>query len=64
MNLPVTVVLAGASLALAVFCGVIGARPSRPHRAPRLAPWRLLMLLAFAVMVAALVHVVTLVRGA
>ncbi|HXU99734.1 MAG TPA: hypothetical protein VG166_04485 [Caulobacteraceae bacterium] len=63
MNLTVTLILAGVSLALAVLCGVIGARPSRPLSAPRLAPWRFLMLLAFAVMVAALVHVVTLVRG-
>jgi hypothetical protein len=63
MTLTFTLVLAGVSAALAVLCGVIGARPSRPLSPPRLAPWRFLMLLAFAVMVAALVHVVTLVKG-
>jgi hypothetical protein len=39
------------------------ARPAKPLAAPRLTPWRLLMMFSFAVMVAALVHVVGLVRG-
>lgn len=63
MNLVVTSVLAAVSLGLAIVFGVIGARPSRPLSRPRLVPWRFLMLLAFALMVAALVHVVGLARG-
>ena len=59
-----SLVLAGVSLGLAALFGAIGARPSRPLSRPRLIPWRFLMLLAFALMVAALVHVVGLVRGA
>ncbi|HEY7852018.1 MAG TPA: hypothetical protein VIB82_03530 [Caulobacteraceae bacterium] len=64
MTLAVSLALAGVSLGLAVLFGVVGARPSRPLARPRLVPWRFLMLLAFALMVAALVHVVGLVRGA
>ena len=63
MNLAVTLVLAAVSLGVAILCGVLGARPARPNAGPRLIPWRFMMLLAFALMVAALVHVVSLVRG-
>ena len=63
MNLVVTSLLAAASLGLALLFGAIGARPSQPLARPRLVPWRFLMLLAFALMVAALVHVVGLLRG-
>jgi hypothetical protein len=62
MTLPVTAVLAGVLLALALLCGWRGAQASRPLAAPRLIPWRFLMLLAFTGMIAMLVHVVTLVR--
>jgi drug/metabolite transporter (DMT)-like permease len=62
MTLPVTAVLAGLCLALTVLFGWLGARPPRPHRGPRLVPWRFLMLLAFTGMVALLVHVVALLR--
>ena len=63
MNLVVTSVLAAVSLGLAIVFGVIGARPSRPLARPRLVPWRFLMMLAFALMVAALVHVVSLLKA-
>jgi hypothetical protein len=62
MTLPVTAVLAAFCLLLAVLFGWLGARPARPHRAPRLVPWRFLMLLAFTGMIALLVHVVALLR--
>jgi hypothetical protein len=40
----------------------MGARPAKALQPPRLTPWRLLMMVAFAVMVAALGHAVTLLR--
>jgi hypothetical protein len=60
MNIPVTASLAAVFLALTVFCGWRGARGARPVAAPRLIPWRFLMLLTFTGMVAMLVHLVTL----
>ena len=62
MTLPVTASLAALFLGLTVFTGWRGARAARPLTAPRLAPWRFLMLLAFTGMVAMLVHLVTLIR--
>jgi hypothetical protein len=59
----VTVTLAVLTLGLTVVFGVLGARPARPLSGPRLIPWRFMMLVAFALMVAALVHVSSLVRG-
>jgi len=63
MTLTVTAFLAGLCLTLTVLFGWLGARPSRPLAAPRLAPWRLLMLIAFTGLVAMLVHIVTLLRN-
>jgi hypothetical protein len=62
VNLIATAILAAAALAMAAACGWIGARPARPFGAPRLIPWRLLMLVAFALAVAALVHAVALLK--
>ena len=62
MTIPVTAALAAAFMALTVFCGWRGARASRPLAAPRLIPWRFLMLLAFTGVIALLVHIVSLVR--
>lgn len=62
MNLTATAILAAAALALAVACGWMGARPAKALQPPRLTPWRLLMMVAFAVMVAALGHAVTLLK--
>jgi len=61
MGLALTLTLAGAALALTGLFGWLGARPAKPLSHPRLVPWRFLMLLAFAGVVAMLVHVVTLV---
>jgi type III secretory pathway component EscS len=63
MTLPVTLALAAVALCLTVLFGWQGARPAKPMASPRLTPWRLMMLMSFAVMVAALVHVVGLLRG-
>ncbi|HEY1449022.1 MAG TPA: hypothetical protein VGF33_10840 [Caulobacteraceae bacterium] len=62
MNLTATLILVGAALASGVACGWLGARPAKPFGAPRLIPWRLLMLVAFALALAALVHAVALLK--
>ncbi len=64
MDLPVTLGLAGVALGLTVLFGALGARPARPLAAPRLMPWRFMMLLAFLGVVAMLVHAVALLRAA
>lgn len=58
MSLTVTLVLAGLSMLAAGVCGWLGARPAKPLAPPRLAPWRLLMLVFFAIGVTALGHLV------
>jgi hypothetical protein len=63
VSLAWTAVLAGIAAAIAVFSGWMGARPARALSAPRLVPWRLVMLLAFAVAVIALGHAVSLIKG-
>jgi hypothetical protein len=63
MNMQATAILAGLALAATVLFGWLGARPARPLARPRMAPWRVLMLLAFTLMIALLVHVVGLLRG-
>jgi hypothetical protein len=60
MDLPVTAALAAAFLAAALACGWLGARPPDPHRGPRLAPWRFLMMLAAAGTLLMSVHLVNL----
>ena len=45
MELPMTAALTGFCLAAAVFCGWRGAQPPNPMKGPRMAPWRVLMLL-------------------
>ncbi|HSZ50302.1 MAG TPA: hypothetical protein VK801_01915 [Caulobacteraceae bacterium] len=62
MALVPTAVLAACALALTVLFGWLGARPANPRRGPRLVPWRFLMLLAFLLMVLALVHLAALLR--
>jgi hypothetical protein len=64
MNLPVTLVVAGAALALTLLFGALGARPVKPLAAPRLVPWRFMMMLAFLGVVVMLVHAVALLRAA
>ena len=54
--------LAGSAVLATGVCGWLGARPAKPFAPPRLVPWRFLMLLSFTVLIAALVHMVALVR--
>ncbi|MGA2951553.1 MAG: hypothetical protein ABSD80_04880 [Caulobacteraceae bacterium] len=63
MSVETTLVVAALAAIAAGVCGWLGARPAIPGRPPRLAPWRLLMLIAFAVMVTALGHLVAIWRG-
>ena len=60
MNLTVTLGLIGAALALTVFAGWRGARPSQPHLGVRMAPWRLIMILGGAVVFLLIVHLAAL----
>ena len=63
MSLEATLAVAGLAALAAAVCGWMGARPADPSRPPRLAPWRLLMLIAFAVVVTALGHLVAIWKG-
>ena len=56
MSLPLTLTLIAAVLALAVFAGWRGARPSQPHRGVRMMPWRFIMVLSAAALVVLIVH--------
>jgi len=60
MDMPVTLGLAAGFLALAAFCGWMGARPPNLIKGPRLIPYRLIMLLAAAGAILMLTHVVNL----
>ena len=59
LNLGVALALA----ALAAFAGWRGARPPDPRRGPRLAPWRLLMLLFATGSLFAAGHLVALLKA-
>lgn len=48
MDLTVTIATCAGLLTLAVTAGWMGARPPNPHRGPRMVPWRFIMLLAAA----------------
>jgi hypothetical protein len=60
MDFPMTLALGAAFLATALASGWLGARPPNPHRGPRLVPWRFLMVLAAAGLLAMIVHLVNL----
>ena len=60
MGVALTESLAAAMLVATVLCGWLGARPVKLMAAPRLVPYRILMLFTFAFMVALLTHLVTL----
>jgi len=64
VSLWVTAILAGVAVLACVVCGWLGARPAQPLGPPRLVPWRLMMLIFFALAVAAIGHIVALVKGA
>lgn len=55
-----TLILAAVLLAIAVFSGWRGARKPDPNRGPRLIPWRMIMVLAAAVLLYLVVHMVNL----
>lgn len=60
MDLRTTLTILAVLAAVALFAGWRGARPPNPHKGPRLAPWRFIMLLAAAGAVLMAVHVVNL----
>jgi hypothetical protein len=60
MDLKLTIALAGACLALAVFAGWRGARPPDLLRGPRLAPWRMIMMFAACGLLVLATHAVNL----
>ena len=60
MSLSVTLALLAAVIALAVFAGWRGARPSQPHLGVRMIPWRFVMILAGAMAFLLIVHVAVL----
>jgi hypothetical protein len=63
MEMIQTLSLAGVLLALAVLAGWLGSRPPNPHRGPRLAPWRFIMLMCAASLTFVLGHAVRLLLG-
>ena len=54
MNLPITIALMLAFVALAVFCGWMGAKPP-DYAKPRMVPWQFLMLLSAALVLVMIV---------
>ena len=60
MSLTLTLALLAAAVALAIFAGWRGARPSQPHLGVRMIPWRFVMILAGAVVLVLVVHVAAL----
>ena len=61
MTLTVTLALLAAALALMVFAGWRGSRPSQPHLGVRMIPWRFVMVMAAVVLVLPLIiHVAAL----
>lgn len=62
MTLVPTAILAVIALISTLFCGWRGAIKPKALAAPRMAPWRGLMLLSFLGLLLMLVHLVTLFR--
>jgi len=60
MDMPTTLAGLALAVAVAVAAGWMGARPPNPLRGPRLAPYRLIMLLSGTVAVLLIVHLVNL----
>ena len=56
MELPITIALTIACLALAVFSGWRGAQPPDPLRGVRMVPWRAIMLLSAALLLVLIVR--------
>jgi len=62
MSLEVTVAIAAVALILGALCAWRGSKPAPLLGAPRMVPWRFLMLACFTGVVVALVHIVQLVH--
>jgi hypothetical protein len=60
MSLELTLAIAAGLLALTVFAGWRGARPSNPLKGPRMIPWRMIMLLSAACLLPMIVHILNL----
>lgn len=60
MSLALTFALFAGAIAASLACGWMGARPPDLRRGPRMAPYRFLMILAAAVALMLLVHLVNL----
>ncbi len=60
MTFPVTLAATAALALLGLFCGWRGARPPDLIRGPRLAPYRLIMMLSAAGVLICVVHLVNL----
>lgn len=60
MSLTVTLALLAAVVALMVFAGWRGSRPSQPHLGVRMIPWRFVMILAVPLALLLIVHVAAL----
>ena len=61
MSLTLTLIVTAAVLALTIFAGWRGSRPSQPHRGVRMVPWRLVMVLSAAALLVLAVHLAALV---
>ena len=60
MSFQTTLAIAAALLALAIFAGWRGARPSNPVKGVRMIPWRMIMVLSAACAMPMLVHLLNL----
>ena len=60
MTLPLTLALTAAAVAMAIFAGWRGARPSQPHLGVRMVPWRFLMVMSCVVVFVLIVHLAAL----
>ncbi|MEN5147405.1 hypothetical protein [Brevundimonas diminuta] len=63
MDAMLTLILLIASVAVVVFAGWRGSRPTDIMRGPRLMPWRFIMLLAAALVFFLLIHLLAEVSG-
>jgi len=60
MSLTVTLALLAAVVALMVFAGWRGSRPSQPHLGVRMIPWRFVMILAVPLALLLIIHLAAL----
>jgi len=60
MSLTITVAALTGVLALAIFAGWRGSRPSQPHQGVRMVPWRFVMIMAAAAAFVLIVHLAAL----